>query len=87
LGRLELSASPRRNDRYLRIPAGWSRRNRPFVADYDSRLTRDRLWDGDIGNTLEVRLCKSLDDAIYSARGATCSQRTQRALSGKERAA
>jgi hypothetical protein len=46
-----------------------------------------RLWDGDTGNTLEVRLCKSLDDAIYSARGATCSQRTQRALSGKERAA
>jgi hypothetical protein len=30
------------NGRYLRIPAGWSRRNRPFVADYDSRLTRDK---------------------------------------------
>jgi hypothetical protein len=43
-----------------------------------------RLWDKDTGNTLEVRLCKSLDDAIYSARGAT---RSQRALSGKERAA
>jgi hypothetical protein len=43
-----------------------------------------RLWDKDTGNTLEVRLCKSLDDAVYSARGAT---RSQRALSGKERAA
>jgi hypothetical protein len=30
-----------------------------------------RLWDEDTGNTFEVRLCKSLDDAIYSARGAT----------------
>ena len=43
-----------------------------------------RLWDEDTGNTLEVRLCKSLDDAIYSARGATISQRAlraQRALS------
>ena len=40
-----------------------------------------RLWDEDTGNTLEVRLCKSLDDAIYSARGATLSQRAQRALS------
>ena len=29
-----------------------------------------RLWDADTGNTLDVRLCKSLDDAIYSARGA-----------------
>ena len=29
-----------------------------------------RLWDADTGNTLELRLCKSLDDAIYSARGA-----------------
>jgi hypothetical protein len=28
-----------------------------------------RLWDGDTGNTLELRLCKSLDDAIYTARG------------------
>ena len=46
-----------------------------------------RLWDGDTGNTLELRLCKSLDDAIYSARGATFSQRAQRALSGKEIAA
>ena len=34
-----------------------------------------RLWDEDTGNTLEVRLCKSLNDAIYSARGATLSQR------------
>ena len=40
-----------------------------------------KLWDEDTGNTLEVRLCKSLDDAIYSARGATLSQRAQRALS------
>ena len=40
-----------------------------------------RLWDEDTGNTLEVRLCKSLDDAIYSARGATLSLRAQRALS------
>jgi hypothetical protein len=40
-----------------------------------------RLWDEDTGNTLEVRLCKSLHDAIYSARGATLSQRAQRALS------
>jgi hypothetical protein len=30
---------------------------------------------------LDVRLCKSLDDAIYSARGATISQRALRALS------
>jgi hypothetical protein len=27
---------------------------------------------------LEIRLCKSLDDAIYSARGAMCSQRASR---------
>jgi hypothetical protein len=43
-----------------------------------------RLWDEDTGNTLDVRLCKSLDDAIYSARGATISERAlraQRALS------
>jgi hypothetical protein len=43
-----------------------------------------RLWDEDTGNTLDVRLCRSLDDAIYSARGATISQRAlraQRALS------
>jgi hypothetical protein len=33
---------------------------------------------------LDVRLCKSLDDAIYSAGGAMSSQR---APSGKERAA
>jgi hypothetical protein len=33
-----------------------------------------RLWDEDTGNTLEVRLCKSLNDAIYSAR-ATFDQR------------
>ena len=38
-----------------------------------------RLWDQDTGNTLEIRLCKSLDDAIYSARGATCSRRASRA--------
>jgi hypothetical protein len=25
-----------------------------------------RLWDEAAGNTLEVRLCKSLDEAIYS---------------------
>ena len=46
-----------------------------------------RLWDEDTGNTLEVRLCKSLDDAINSARGAMCSQRAKRALSGDGRAA
>ena len=47
-----------------------------------------RLWDADTGNTLDdVRLCKSLDDAIYSAGGAMSSQRAQRARSGKERAA
>ena len=46
-----------------------------------------RLWDADTGNTLDVRLCKSLDDAIYSARGAMSCQRAQRAPSGKERAA
>jgi hypothetical protein len=40
-----------------------------------------RLWDEDTGATLEVRLCKSLDDAIYSARGATFSQRAKCALS------
>jgi hypothetical protein len=33
-----------------------------------------RLWEEDTGNTLEVRLCKSLYDAIYSAKGAMCSQ-------------
>jgi hypothetical protein len=38
-----------------------------------------RLWDEDTGNTFEVRLCKSLDDAIYLARGATISQRALRA--------
>ena len=37
-----------------------------------------RLWDEDTGNTLEIRLCKSLDDAIYSAKGAMCSQRASR---------
>ena len=37
-----------------------------------------RLRDQDTGNTLEIRLCKSLDDAIYSARGAMCSQRASR---------
>ncbi len=46
-----------------------------------------RLWDEDTGNTLEVQLCRSLADAIYSARGATLSQRAPLALSGKERAA
>ena len=34
-----------------------------------------RLWEEDTGNTLEIQLCKSLDDAIFSARGAMCSQR------------
>jgi hypothetical protein len=38
-----------------------------------------RLWDEDTGSTFEVRLCKSLDDAIYSARAATISQRALRA--------
>jgi hypothetical protein len=38
-----------------------------------------RLWNEDTGNTLEVRLCKSLDEAVYSARGATISQRALRA--------
>ena len=37
-----------------------------------------RLWEEDTGNTLEIRLCKSLHDAIYSARGAMCSQRESR---------
>ena len=37
-----------------------------------------RLWEEDTGNTLEIRLCKSLNDAIYSARGAMCSQRLSR---------
>ena len=37
-----------------------------------------RLWEEDTGNTLEIRLCKSLNDAIYSARGAMCSQRASR---------
>jgi len=47
-----------------------------------------RLWDEDTGNTLDVRLCKSLDDAIYSARGAVSSQRARSGKeSGKERAA
>ena len=46
-----------------------------------------RLWDADTGNTLDVRLCKSLDDAIYSAREAMSSHRAQRALSDNERAA
>ena len=46
-----------------------------------------RLWDEDTGNTLEIRLCKSLHDAIYSARGALFSQRAKRALSGNSRAA
>jgi hypothetical protein len=34
-----------------------------------------RLWDEDTGDTLEVRLCKSLGDAIYSAGGSSRSQR------------
>ena len=46
-----------------------------------------RLWDDDTGNTLEVRLCKSLDDAISSGRGAMRSQLAKRALIGKWRAA
>jgi hypothetical protein len=37
-----------------------------------------RLWDEDTGNTLEIRLCKSLDDATYSTRGAMRSQRASR---------
>jgi hypothetical protein len=53
-----------------------------------SRLSHGvRLWDEDTGNALEVQLCKSLDEAVYSARGATYSQRYQRALSGRESAA
>jgi hypothetical protein len=35
-----------------------------------------KLWEEDTGNTLEIRLCKSLHDAIYSARGAMCSRRS-----------
>ena len=42
-----------------------------------------RLWDADTGNTLDVRLCKSLDDAIYSAGGVMSSQRAQRASRAK----
>ena len=35
------------------------------------------LWDVETGNTLEVRPCKSLDDAIRSAEGALkCSSIT-----------
>jgi hypothetical protein len=35
------------------------------------------LWDVETGNTLEVRLCKTLDDAIRSAEGALkCSYST-----------
>jgi hypothetical protein len=37
-----------------------------------------KLWEEDTGNTLEIRLCKTLHDAIYSARGAMCSQRASR---------
>ena len=44
-----------------------------------------RLWGGDTGNTLELQLCKSLDDAIYSARGATRPQRAPRASRAKRR--
>ena len=44
-----------------------------------------RLWDGDTGNTLDLRLCKSLGDAVYSARGATRSQRAQRARAKRRR--
>jgi hypothetical protein len=46
-----------------------------------------RLWDNDTGNTLEVRLCKSLDDAISSGRGAMRSQLAKRSLIGKWRGA
>jgi hypothetical protein len=46
-----------------------------------------RLWDEETGNTLEVRLCKSLNDAIYTARGAVCSERAKRAHSDNWRAA
>jgi hypothetical protein len=40
-----------------------------------------RLWDDDTGNTSDIRLYESLDDAIYSAGGATISQRALRAPS------
>ena len=46
-----------------------------------------RLWDEDTGNTLEIRLCKSLDDAISSGRGAMRSQLAKRSLIGKWRGA
>jgi hypothetical protein len=46
-----------------------------------------RLWDNDTGNTLEVRFCKSLDDAISSGRGAMRSQLAKRSLIGKWRGA
>lgn len=46
-----------------------------------------RLWDNDTGNTLEVQLCKSLDDAISSGRGAMRSQLAKRSLIGKWRGA
>lgn len=46
-----------------------------------------RLWDNDTGNTLEVRLCKSLDDAISSGRGVMRSQLAKRSLIGKWRGA
>ena len=42
-----------------------------------------RLWDKDTGNMLEVRLCKSLDDAIYSARGAMSPNAPSRAKRGR----
>jgi hypothetical protein len=48
-------------------------------ADVFKRVNAAYPWDEDTGNTFEVRLCKSLDDAIYSARGATISQRALRA--------
>lgn len=40
------------------------------------------LWDADTGNTLELRLCRSLDEAIKSAKGAIkCSFSTPAATS------
>jgi hypothetical protein len=40
------------------------------------------LWDAGTGNTLEIRLCKSLADAINSAKGEMkCSSSTPAATS------
>jgi hypothetical protein len=60
-----------------------------FLPDDFGRGPPERLTlllahtDEDTGNTFEVRLSKGLDDAIYSAREVTISQRAlcaQRAL-------